>query len=294
MNPIKIGIYSGQRLVCEGLENLFDDNENIAVSFLCHEQSKLNNSVNHSNINVLILDINHQIPVMTRMIDNLNMDFPKVSILILSAVVTEKLLYKTIKAGAKGFLSSESSKNDLWEAIYTLRNGYDYYSKSITHLLLNNYINHIRLHDENEPPGDKSLPDVKPNQDQIDGNSLNDNNLVNKRLSNKQSRDNQLVDKHLTKNPSGNIYLSDKKLIGSQLTDKRLSNIPLSDKQLSPRQQEIVKLWGEGYSNGEIAERLFISIRTVETHKNHIMQKLNLRTNVDLVKFAIRNNLIDL
>ncbi len=259
MNPIKIGIYSGQRLVCEGLEKLFGDNENIAVSFLCHEQSKLNNSVNHSNINVLILDINHQIPVMTGMIYNLTMDFPKVSILVLSAVVTEKLLYKTIKAGAKGFLSSESSKNDLWEAIYTLRNGYDYYSKSITHLLLNNYINHIRLHDENEPSSDKADDSILTDSVRTNNNSV----------GSEQSGSGSVVSGH-----SGSGQLM--------------------NKSLSPRQQEIVKLWGEGYSNGEIAERLFISIRTVETHKNHIMQKLNLRTNVDLVKFAIRNNLIDL
>jgi len=41
----------------------------------------------------------------------------------------------------------------------------------------------------------------------------------------------------------------------------------------------------------EIADRLNISIRTVETHKNNIMQKYNFKTTVDMVKFAIRNNL---
>jgi two-component system response regulator NreC len=49
---------------------------------------------------------------------------------------------------------------------------------------------------------------------------------------------------------------------------------------------------GEGFSNSEIAERLFISIRTVETHKHHIMQKLNLKNVVDLIKFGIKNNII--
>ena len=51
-------------------------------------------------------------------------------------------------------------------------------------------------------------------------------------------------------------------------------------------------MWGEGLQNSEIAEKLFISIRTVETHKNNIMQKLGMHTTVDLIKFAIRNNLI--
>lgn len=64
--------------------------------------------------------------------------------------------------------------------------------------------------------------------------------------------------------------------------------------QLSARQIEILKLWGNGYSNQEIADQLFISIRTVETHKNHIMQKLSLKSTVDMVKFAIKNNIIDI
>lgn len=64
--------------------------------------------------------------------------------------------------------------------------------------------------------------------------------------------------------------------------------------QLSARQLEILKLMGESLSNQEIADRLFISVRTVETHKNHIMQKLNLKNTVDMIKFAIKNNIINI
>ena len=63
---------------------------------------------------------------------------------------------------------------------------------------------------------------------------------------------------------------------------------------LSARQIEILRMWGENKSNREIADKLFLSIRTVETHKNHIMQKLNLKTTVDMVRFGIRNNIIEL
>ena len=63
---------------------------------------------------------------------------------------------------------------------------------------------------------------------------------------------------------------------------------------LSSRELEILTLFAEGNTNQEIAEKLFISIRTVESHKNHIMQKLELKTTVDLVKFAIKNNIIQL
>lgn len=63
---------------------------------------------------------------------------------------------------------------------------------------------------------------------------------------------------------------------------------------LSKRELEVLRLFAEGHSNQEIADKLFISIRTVESHKNHIMQRLELKSSVDLVKFAIRNNMVNL
>jgi len=67
-----------------------------------------------------------------------------------------------------------------------------------------------------------------------------------------------------------------------------------SKPQLTRRELEIVKLIAEGYINKEIAERLSISIRTVDSHKTNIMQKLELKSAVDLVKYAIKEKLIEL
>ncbi len=61
---------------------------------------------------------------------------------------------------------------------------------------------------------------------------------------------------------------------------------------LSKREIEVLRLFAEGMTNQEIADKLFISIRTVESHKNHIMARLELKTTVDLVKFAIRNHIV--
>jgi DNA-binding NarL/FixJ family response regulator len=66
------------------------------------------------------------------------------------------------------------------------------------------------------------------------------------------------------------------------------------EKTLTNREIEILKMVAEGWGNQEIADKLFISIRTVESHKNHIMQKLELKTTADLVKFAIKNKFIEL
>ncbi|MBK7212538.1 MAG: response regulator transcription factor [Bacteroidales bacterium] len=68
----------------------------------------------------------------------------------------------------------------------------------------------------------------------------------------------------------------------------------IKETQLSKRELEVLRLFAEGFSNQEIADKLFISIRTVESHKNHVMQRLELKSSVDLVKFAIRNNMVNL
>ena len=61
---------------------------------------------------------------------------------------------------------------------------------------------------------------------------------------------------------------------------------------LSPREREVLLLAAEGVSTTEMAEKLFISPRTAETHRTNLMQKLGLQSQTDLVRFAIRKNLI--
>lgn len=57
---------------------------------------------------------------------------------------------------------------------------------------------------------------------------------------------------------------------------------------LSPREIEIIKMIAEGKSSKEIAAILFLSFRTIQNHRTKIMKKLNLKKNVDLVKYAIQ------
>jgi two-component system response regulator NreC len=63
---------------------------------------------------------------------------------------------------------------------------------------------------------------------------------------------------------------------------------------LTHREQEICSLLAYGHTNSEIAEKLFISERTVETHRAHIFSKLNIKNRAELVRFAIDNNLMKL
>jgi two-component system, NarL family, response regulator NreC len=61
---------------------------------------------------------------------------------------------------------------------------------------------------------------------------------------------------------------------------------------LSERERDIVHLLALGYTNQEIGKRLFISVRTVDTHRGHIMRKLQLETRAELVMFALANGVI--
>jgi two-component system, NarL family, response regulator NreC len=69
---------------------------------------------------------------------------------------------------------------------------------------------------------------------------------------------------------------------------KRADEDPLSD-----REREVLRLLALGHTNQEIAKQLFISVRTAETHRAHIMQKLRLSSRAELVRYALAQGLLD-
>jgi len=62
---------------------------------------------------------------------------------------------------------------------------------------------------------------------------------------------------------------------------------------LSERESEVLRLLALGHTNQEIAKQLFISIRTAETHRSHIMQKLRLSSRAELVRYALERGLLE-
>ncbi len=217
MGKIVVGIYDEHRLTQEGINSLLAGIEDIETGLTVNSRAQLMDSLKSLCPHILIINLHELNPPLLNMITQLNAVYPQVKILVISVRKEEEVILRTIKAGAKGFLSKDTDRNELIEAIYTLRSGFDYFNKSITHLLLNKYIHQLKS--EEDTAGIKNL---------------------------------------------------------------------------STREIEIMKLWGNSLTNKEIAEKLYLSVRTVETHKNHIMQKLNLKTSVDMVKFGIRNNIIEI
>lgn len=94
---------------------------------------------------------------------------------------------------------------------------------------------------------------------------------------------------------AGKKYLSDKitEIMIQDYLGKEES-IPVSDSELTERESEILKLIAEGASISEISELLFVSVKTIGTHKQHLLEKLNLKTSTDLVKYAIKKGIISL
>lgn len=215
---INVGIYDEHRLMAQGLQQMLLSVEDFEVLFSTSNKARLFEQAKNPVLHVLLLHLHDTSARSMNQIIQLSLVNPKLRLLVISYDTTDQTVFKIVKSKARGFLGRDASRNDLIEAIYTLRNGFDYFNNSINQMVLNQYISKM---DQGE----------------------NENEAIN---------------------------------------------------QLSERQLEILKQWGNGLSNQEIADELFISVRTVESHKNHIMQKLKLKSMVDLVKFSIKNNIIEI
>ncbi|HSV77069.1 MAG TPA: response regulator transcription factor [Bacteroidales bacterium] len=87
----------------------------------------------------------------------------------------------------------------------------------------------------------------------------------------------------------------------TKISDEIIRNYSIKKKktispfpQLTRRELEVLHLFAKGFNNNEIADKLFLSVRTIESHKNHILQKTNMKNSVELIKFAIKYNIVEL
>jgi DNA-binding NarL/FixJ family response regulator len=92
---------------------------------------------------------------------------------------------------------------------------------------------------------------------------------------------------------SGRIYLSPTitPILVREFIQPTRNDLLAANPSLSAREREVLQMIAEGRNTKEIADALFISVKTVETHRKNIMEKTNLRTVAKLVKYAIRNGL---
>jgi DNA-binding NarL/FixJ family response regulator len=97
--------------------------------------------------------------------------------------------------------------------------------------------------------------------------------------------------------------LANKKFFGAKLTEFAVeryfktsgttASTTRSRSEITPRQRDVLRLLAEGKANKEVAALLGISVKTVETHRNAIMRRLELHSFSDLVRYAVRNRLVE-
>ncbi len=218
MPSIKIILTEDHQLLRDGIKALIAS-DNIEIIGEASNGAELWKLMESMSPDIILMDISLPDVSGIELTRTLSERFPEVKVLILSMFTDESFINQAIKAGAKGYLHKNTTREEMLIAIDTVYSGSEFYSDNISKIILKNYIDKAKKNGE-----DFSNP----------------------------------------------------------------------HEILSKREIEILKMFAEGFINKEIADRLFISIRTVESHKNHIMQKLNLKTQVELVKYSIRHNLINI
>lgn len=108
----------------------------------------------------------------------------------------------------------------------------------------------------------------------------------------KSSTREELIEAILEVN-QGRVYFSDEatKAILEEMVNPNLKK-PSSRFEITKREKDVLKLIVDEYTNQEIASKLFISVRTVDTHRRNLLQKTGAKNTAGLVKFAIENKLV--
>jgi DNA-binding NarL/FixJ family response regulator len=212
---IRIMLVDDHRIFRDGIRSLLNDESDIEIIAEAASGSEALEKLKAAQPDVLVLDISMQGMSGIDLANIVSQSYPDLKMMVLSMHADEEFVLNASRAGVKGYLPKDTSKDELLEAIRTINRGGEFYSKMVSEHFMKSFLRKIK-------------------------------------------------------------------------TDQAV----LEKEDLTPRELEILKLAAGGMSNKEIAEKLCISSKTVDTHKNHIMQKLHLKNATELVLYAIRNNII--
>ncbi|MBL6949615.1 MAG: response regulator transcription factor [Bacteroidales bacterium] len=219
MENINIFLVDDHQLILDGIKALLSGVNDITIIGEATTGNELLEKIPQAHPDLILMDISLPDISGIELTGIISKRYPASKILILSMYTNEDFVFNAMKAGAKGYLLKNTSRQELLDAIYAIHSGQEFFSGSISQVILKSFLRKV-----NEPE------------------TTNEN--------------------------------------GAQ---------PLSN-----REHEILKLFAEGFNNKEISNTLGISIRTVESHKNHIVKKLGLKSTVEMVKFAIKNKIVEL
>ncbi len=219
MSKIRIFLVDDHQLVRDGIKALLVSADDLTILGEASSGAECFEKIATEAPDILILDISLPDTNGIEITRRVTSEYPSTRVLILSMYTNEDFIFNAIKAGARGYLPKNTSREELLDAIHAIHQGEEFFADSITRIMLKSY---VRKAKEDEPAG-------------------------------------------------------------------QATPVPLTSREV-----EILKLFAEGFINKEISDRLDISIRTVETHKNHIMKKLELKSTVELIKYAIRHKIVEI
>ena len=219
MSKIRIFLVDDHQLVRDGIKALLTSAEDLTILGEASSGKECFEKIAIEPPDILILDISLPDTNGIEITKRITVEYPDMRVLILSMYTNEDFIFNAVKAGARGYLPKNTSREELLSAIHAIYDGEEFFADSISRIMLKSYVRKAKEDD---------------------------------------------------------------------LTPQR-GPIPLTTREI-----EILKLFAEGFINKEISDRLDISIRTVETHKNHIMKKLELKSTVELIKYAIRNKIVEI
>ena len=219
MSKIRIFLVDDHQLVRDGIKALLISAEDLTILGEASSGKECFEKIAIETPDILILDISLPDTNGIEITKRITAEYPGTKVLILSMYTNEDFIFNSVKAGARGYLPKNTSREELLSAIHAIYDGEEFFSDSISRIMLKSYVRKAKEDD---------------------------------------------------------------------LTSQR-GPVPLTTREI-----EILKLFVEGFINKEISDQLDISIRTVETHKNHIMKKLELKSTVELIKYAIRNKIVEI
>lgn len=215
MKPIRVLLVDDHELFRDGIEMLLGLKHHIALEASHpNARSLFAYLKDHALPDIFILDINLPKTSGIELAKQLVKDYGNLNIIFLTSNNAKQFMDAALKAGAKGFLTKECSKEELVVAIESVHNGQFFFGKEIEQSLYQGYVH-------------------------------------------------------------------------------QLSNAS-EDSELTEREVEVLRCFANGLTYQEVAEELNISRKTVEGHKKAIYDKLQLKNQTELVKYAIKNHIIEL
>ena len=219
MSKIRIFLVDDHQLVRDGIKALLMSADDLTILGEASSGKECFEKIALEPPDILILDISLPDTNGIEVTKRISAEYPDTRVLILSMYTSEDFIFNSVKAGARGYLPKNTSREELLSAIHAIHDGEEFFADSISRIMLKGYVRKAKEDD----------------------------------------------------------------------TIQQRGAIPLTTREI-----EILKLFAEGFINKEMSDKLDISIRTVETHKNHIMKKLELKSTVELIKYAIRNKIVEI